>query len=392
MTCRFWGDGMASQSIAIVGAGLSGIYAAHLLEKAGISDYQVLEASSRLGGRIRSEEVRPSQSVRERVDLGAAWYWPEMQPALDDLIRSLGLQVYPQHEQGAMMVERSPETAPTRHNGYTSAPPSMRIKGGMLALVHALSTTVAPERIHLGRRVTAIQATDAGVRLEVQSGPQETEFLSASHVLLALPPRLAATAIPFTPGLPPEVLAQWSNTATWMAPHAKYLAVYPKPFWQSDGLSGEARSFSGPMGEIHDASLPGGAGALFGFLGVPAQTRKRVSPEALQRLCRAQFVRLFGPEAANPVAEWLMDWSQSPLTATAVDELSAGVHPTPPVDRVEAGAWHQRLTGVASEWSRSYPGYIAGAIEAAQAGVSALLAARPSAAQTLTSRQPAPSH
>ncbi|MEN9315397.1 MAG: hypothetical protein RIS35_1790, partial [Pseudomonadota bacterium] len=31
-----------------------------------------------------------------------------------------------------------------------------------------------------------------------------------------------------------------------------------------------------------------------------------------------------------------------------------------------------RLTGIASEWSRAYPGYVAGAVEAAVEGVAGL--------------------
>ncbi|WP_246794748.1 hypothetical protein [Burkholderia perseverans] len=38
---------------------------------------------------------------------------------------------------------------------------------------------------------------------------------------------------------------------------------------------------------------------------------------------------------------------------------------------VGAGPWHDRLVGIASEWSPSYPGYVAGAVEAAGLGVAA---------------------
>lgn len=41
--------------IAIIGGGLSGLYAAYLLEQKGIRDYIVLEARTTLGGRILSE-------------------------------------------------------------------------------------------------------------------------------------------------------------------------------------------------------------------------------------------------------------------------------------------------------------------------------------------------
>ncbi|KFA90172.1 hypothetical protein Q664_29805 [Archangium violaceum Cb vi76] len=57
----------------------------------------------------------------------------------------------------------------------------------------------------------------------------------------------------------------WQHTATWMAPHAKYVAVFDEPFWRRLGLSGEARSRVGPLAEVHDASDCGGEAALFGM-------------------------------------------------------------------------------------------------------------------------------
>src|SRR3546814_6529132 len=75
------------------------------------------------------------------------------------------------------------------------------------------------------------------------------------------------------------------------------------PFWREQGLSGEARSAVGPMAEIHDASAQEGNGALFGFLGVPAQVRRQMPQADLISHCRSQFVRLFGQRAAKPEAE-----------------------------------------------------------------------------------------
>src|SRR3546814_5242306 len=83
--------------------------------------------------------------------------------------------------------------------------------------------------------------------------------------------------------------SQWRETATCMAPHAKYVAIYDAPFWREQGLSGEVRSARGPMGEIHDASMPGGSAALFGFLGVPARTRSEEHTSELQSLMRISY-------------------------------------------------------------------------------------------------------
>jgi monoamine oxidase len=118
--------------------------------------------------------------------------------------------------------------------------------------------------------------------------------------------------------------------------------------------------------------MPGGRAALFGFFAVPAQVRKRVPEEVLRSHCRAQFTRLFGPQAALPKAEFIKDWAQDPYTATPTD-LGGDVHHASPVASVSTGPWHGRLTGIAAEWPPQFPGYVAGAIEAASLGVQTLL-------------------
>ncbi|MGU2444169.1 FAD-dependent oxidoreductase [Burkholderia cenocepacia] len=166
---------------------------------------------------------------------------------------------------------------------------------------------------------------------------------------------------------------QWRMTPTWMAPHAKYVAIYGSAFWREQGLSGEARSARGPLGEIHDASMPGGSAALFGFFSVPANVRKRVPDEMLRAHCRAQLARLFGARAAALRVDIVKDWALDPYTVTEVDLEQAGDHGAAPLATAGFGAWNGRLTGIASEWSRQFPGYVAGAVEAASAGVRMLL-------------------
>lgn len=87
-------------------------------------------------------------------------------------------------------------------------------------------------------------------------GPKAVKgVFSGEHVFLALPPALAAK-IEFNPTMPEQVLSNWRKIPTWMAPHAKYVAVYKTDLLRERQLSGNAGSRVGPMVEIHDVSEP----------------------------------------------------------------------------------------------------------------------------------------
>lgn len=358
--------------VVIIGGGLSGLYAAYLLEQSGITDYVLLEARNTFGGRI--ESARPLTGL-DRYDLGATWFWPEFQPQLDALIHALQLPRLGQYESGDMLVEQSPAEPAIRTRSYFSASPSVRLAGGMAALTDALQSRLSPACLRSGRRVQSIDSNGSLLRIEALTADGQHESYQVGHVLLAVPPRLASSTIEFTPALPQTVARMWSGMATWMAPHAKYLAVYDTPFWREQGLSGQARSTRGPLAEIHDASGAAG-GALFGFIGVAADTRSQLGDEALRAHCRAQLVRLFGPLAASPRVELVRDWAAEPYTATGADLNGFAQHAQAPVSTMVTGPWCARITGIASEWSPQFSGYVAGAIDAATRGVQALIKER----------------
>lgn len=371
---------MHAARIAIVGGGVSGLYAAWLLQQQGVTDWMLIEGREVLGGRILSLPAS-EQGVAangqttgrsDRFDLGPSWFWPGYQHQLDRLVQELGLERFEQHESGDMMVERSPHAPPVRMRGYLSSPPSMRLVGGMGALVDALHQRLDETRIVTGQTVRRMRCTDAGVAMESTGSSGLASTWQTEQVLLAIPPRLAVNRIEFSPVLPAPLAQAWQATATWMAPHAKYFALYDRPFWRGQGLSGEARSACGPMAEIHDASQSGGSAALFGFIGVPALARQAIPEEVLRSHCRAQLARLFGPQASAPRAELFKDWAVDPYTATTSDSDGPGQHPEAPAAGISTGPWAGRLTGIGSEWSPQFSGYVAGAIDAASRGVGAL--------------------
>jgi monoamine oxidase len=365
---------MNSTRVVIIGAGLSGLYAAWRLQQAGLHDYVLLEARERVGGRILSQHSREDAPASSRLDLGPTWFWPAHQHAFAQLVRTLALPVFEQHHAGDVLVERAPGRPAQRYAGSIGMAGSMRLAGGMAALVDALQAQIDPTRLRVGARVKRIEAREDALYLQVEQTNGTAARWRAEQVLLALPPRLATTRLQFDPRLPADLMSAWQGTPTWMAPHAKYVAVFESPFWREQSLSGTAQSSLGPMAEIHDASLPGDVAALFGFLGIPARARRGVAEAALRNACRSQLVRLFGERAAHPVAEFLKDWAADPLTADTADLDAAAHHTEAPAAEVSEQPWASRLIGIGSEWSAQFPGYLAGAIDAAETGLARVLA------------------
>ncbi len=216
--------------------------------------------------------------ARERsvFDLGPAWYWPD-QPRMARLLRELNIESFQQATQGASRYE-DPQRGVESFRNPAMMPPSFRVTGGLARMIDGLAEQMPADRILLSKKVTAIAKDDGDFQITFENGAGEEAQLKTQRVLLALPPRLAARSIVFTPELPAELTHALTAIPTWMAGHAKVIAVYERPFWHDHKLSGHAFSHIGPAMEIHDASQPDGPAALFGFLGIPAEPAPRDRP------------------------------------------------------------------------------------------------------------------
>ena len=121
----------------------------------------------------------------------------------------------------------------------------------------------------------------------------------------------------------------------------------------------------GPLVEIHDATTDSGSAALFGFFGLSRRERAAMGKEALLQACLAQLGYFFGEEGAKPHTTLFKDWAADPLTSTEADVIDGG-HPLPTGAPWVSGPWAERLRLCGSETSRREPGYLAGAIDAAE--------------------------
>lgn len=348
----------AAHDVVIVGGGLSGLAAAAALAEQGISA-PVLEARGRLGGRILSFTEGGAD-----FDLGPSWIWPG-QPCVADLVRAAGITVFPQYATGAL-VHQQADGRLERYPGFAPMGSALRIAGEPSALVTALAEKLPPGQVRLDHAVTALSLQDNQVHLSVTT-PAGTSMIATRHVALAIPPRLAA-GLAFTPALPRDLVSFLEATPTWMAGHAKFVAVYGEPFWRQQGLSGDVISRRGPLAEIHDISPPeGGPYALFGFLGLDAGQRQTMGEADLMTAARQQLVDIFGAAAEKPLALRLKDWSRAPFTATITDAAALAHHPAYGLPDFPLGPWASRLDFVATETDRENGGLIEGALARAQA-------------------------
>ncbi|MEO9781262.1 MAG: FAD-dependent oxidoreductase [Sedimentitalea sp.] len=336
----------------IIGGGLAGLSLASRLTDLGQS-FLLAEARDRLGGRISA--VRHEGAT---YDMGPAWFWPGQQ-RIAKLISDLGLRRFAQYSRGDLMFENT-QGQTQRGQGFSSMQGSYRLEGGLIRLIECLSESVPASHLRLSCAITALTKQGDTVTAQLHGG----RTITAGRAVLALPPRLAAQ-ITYAPALPNTSMEAMHQTATWMAGHAKAVAIYDRPFWREVGLSGNAMSRLGPLAEIHDASpAQGGPYALFGFLGVPPQARN--DEHALRQHILSQLTRLFGSQAATPLSLSIKDWAIDPFTANAQDQQPLYAHPDYGLPATLCGLWDGKLIFGGTEVAQQFGGYLEGALEAAE--------------------------
>lgn len=204
-------------------------------------DFQLFEARNRLGGRILTMNAA-GQPDAGGFDLSPSWFWPAMQPAIAALVAELSLPSFGQSSKGDVVFERMSREPAQRYPGLRQKPQSMRLVGGSAGLIRALTGRLPADRLHNGTQVTALTLDTGGVTLSLLGSNGREESLHAAQVIAALSPHLLEHSIRFTPDVPPYIRSLWQRTPTWMAPHAKFFALYDRPFWLEAGFSGTAQS------------------------------------------------------------------------------------------------------------------------------------------------------
>ncbi len=354
---------MEDTDILIIGGGLSGLYAAYLLSRKKIS-FTLLEARSRMGGRILSTQHNGYFS-----DMGPSWYWPEINPKFVQLVQFFGLDGYRQFENGLGRFQYFDGSVASVRR-YGSMPASWRISGGMTSLITNLLEYVPEKAIRFQHPVCEITKEASGALVSVGELEKDIQCqFKAQKIILAIPPRLAAATILFTPDLSFHLTQAMLGTPTWMAGQAKFCALYNDPFWRQQGFSGQAFSQKGPLGEIHDGSFDKSQGPYgsTGFVNIPAAQRNHEQELITEILF--QLKTIYGRPADQPVSCYYQDWAREPYTATSFDQPPMREHPDyhPPAGRTTL--WDGVIHFAGTETADQYGGYLEGALSSAQRAV-----------------------
>jgi monoamine oxidase len=242
-----------------------------------------------------------------------------------------------------------------------------RIKGGMQTLAEKVAEPLA-DSIRLNRAVRKVTQDAQGVTVEGQ------DFLiSAKHLIIAIPTVLISE-IDFQPGLPlykTQLLQKIS-----MGIVGKILAVYDKPFWRTNGYSGQVvADENSPFQTLFDSSPADGSyGSLMAFC-IADRARDFFSKdeETRKKVALDNFVYYFGKEASTPLKYIDHSWANEAWSKGCY----AGIYPT--------GAWTNFQDTLAkpvgaihwagTETSKIWYGYIDGAVRAGERAAQEVLAA-----------------
>jgi len=350
-----------SYDVVIIGAGVAGLTAAYTLSRQPVK-LVVLEARRRAGGRTLTVSGPDGLGA---FDLGATWIWPD-HSHVQQLAIALETASFPQFETGEAVLDQGPGLPSLRFKPPAAPEPVFRLVGGAQRLAERLAEQLPPGCLHLNRPVQKVELAEPGLRVTAVDEQGADRLYRAQFVIVTLPPRLVQHSLQFVPPLPAPLRQVMAETPTWMGQAMKVLAVYQRPFWREQGLSGLGLSQFGPVDEFRDATTgDGNYPALFGWIGDDSPAR-RLSPAERQAAVVQQLSRMFGPEAGEVHYYTELNWSDEPYTTASTYPAVQVEQPVYGQPLLQAPAMAGRLYWAGAETSPFSGGYLDGAVWSGQ--------------------------
>lgn len=183
-----------------------------------------------------------------------------------------------------------------------------RVVGGPQAIAEKMAEDYGS--VLYDQVVKEVIKQDNDYLVETRSG----DSYSADHVLIAVPPTVVNSKITFTPELP--VWKKKTLQSILPGSASKFHAVYEKPFWREDGLSGQRSMSEGLIIESLDNSLENEEKGILTFFvyGIDSIQLSKLPEAKRKELLIDELVHLYGEQARNPEHFITQDWNEEPFT------------------------------------------------------------------------------
>jgi monoamine oxidase len=159
----------------------------------------------------------------------------------------------------------------------------------------------------LSTPVRRITYDSAGVQVD-----GEGMSVKAKSVIVAIPTPLAGRII-YDPPLP--FMRDQLTQRMPLGAYIKAEAIYERPFWRENGLTGQALSTEGPVRNTIEGSPPSGPGILVGFIGGDdARIWGQRSEQERRSAVLHSFANFFGPKALRPRDYIDINWAEEPFS------------------------------------------------------------------------------
>ncbi|MCH8534881.1 MAG: FAD-dependent oxidoreductase [Flavobacteriaceae bacterium] len=341
----------SNKNIIIVGGGLSGLTLSYFLSKQQMES-TLLEASSRLGGRIQTLHG----SLNTPLELGATWF-SDAHPYLLQLLEDLKLNKYPQYTTGVSFFQTSTFKPPQEFTIPETESKSYRLVNGSQEVIKGLVEKINPQNIRLNTKVSKIK--EVGQKIVIET--TDAEILEADHVILCLPPQLISSEIEISPKLPNHVTNILTNVQTWMSGSIKFVLEYKSPFWRKKKLSGMLFSHVDTLSEIHDHT--NFDENKFGFTGFLHKHAENFTQKERKNKVLNQLTPFFGQQIQQPLVYADKVWKDEFILGNNLALNQAHLNNGHPV--LQKSYLNGKLHFAGTESSAHFPGYMEGAVYAA---------------------------
>lgn len=348
------------EEVFIIGGGLSGLTIAYELKKKNIS-FKIFEAQNRLGGRIETIHG----NLNTPMEMGATWFSKEHKQLIQ-LLSEIKLDFFEQYNEGISLYETDEYKNPQQYLVPPNTHSAHRIQGGTFTLIESLKNSIGIENIVLD--TTIVKITDCGDHVELTNNLQQ--IISCKQLIIAIPPKLVANTIEFSPALPQAFNQVLQQTQTWMSGSIKFAVEYRKSFWKAKGYSGSVFSQSGLAVEIYDHSTFNNTKfALMGFLN---QSAIHCSFEERKQQVLIQLKSYFGHEVEDYLSYSDKIWDDKFLQPS--NDILLPPHHNNGNALFKESYMNSKLLFAGTETSKEYSGYMEGAIVASNSVAAKLIA------------------